>query len=44
MEKVVADVGKWIQRFDCLVIGPGLGRDELLLVSPSDASFALVHY
>ncbi|CAM6091920.1 unnamed protein product [Calypogeia fissa] len=30
VEKVVAEVAKWIPRFDCLVIGPGLGRDELL--------------
>ncbi|CAM6085805.1 unnamed protein product [Calypogeia fissa] len=30
VEKVVTEVAKWIPRFDCLVIGPGLGRDELL--------------
>ncbi|KAG6539997.1 hypothetical protein Mapa_018698 [Marchantia paleacea] len=31
VEKVVGDVGKWLEKFDCLVIGPGLGRDELLM-------------
>lgn len=31
-EKVLADVGKWLERFDCIVIGPGLGRDSILLV------------
>jgi len=30
-DKVLADVGKWLERFDCIVIGPGLGRDPLLL-------------
>lgn len=29
--KVLAEVGKWLERFDCLVIGPGLGRDPFLL-------------
>ncbi|KAK9104630.1 hypothetical protein Scep_021474 [Stephania cephalantha] len=29
--KTVAEVAKWIERFDCLVIGPGLGRDPFLL-------------
>ncbi|CAN1193157.1 ATP-dependent (S)-NAD(P)H-hydrate dehydratase [Linum perenne] len=29
--KVVAEVDKWMERFDCLVIGPGLGRDPFLL-------------
>ncbi|XP_061347890.1 ATP-dependent (S)-NAD(P)H-hydrate dehydratase-like isoform X1 [Gastrolobium bilobum] len=29
--KVLAEVDKWIGRFDCLVIGPGLGRDPFLL-------------
>ncbi|EEF45344.1 ATP-dependent (S)-NAD(P)H-hydrate dehydratase [Ricinus communis] len=29
--KVVAEVDKWMQRFDCLVVGPGLGRDPFLL-------------
>lgn len=32
-EKVLADVGKWLERFDCIVIGPGLGRDSILLES-----------
>lgn len=36
----MGDVGKWLERFDCLVIGPGLGRDELLMVGISD--FALL--
>ncbi|CAN8300602.1 unnamed protein product [Cochlearia groenlandica] len=30
-EKVVSEVDKWMERFDCLVIGPGLGRDPFLL-------------
>ncbi|XP_057860995.1 ATP-dependent (S)-NAD(P)H-hydrate dehydratase isoform X4 [Cryptomeria japonica] len=29
--KVLADVSKWIERFDCIVVGPGLGRDPFLL-------------
>lgn len=29
---MVGEVDKWIERFDCLVIGPGLGRDPFLLV------------
>ncbi|WCJ23686.1 ATP-dependent (S)-NAD(P)H-hydrate dehydratase [Euphorbia peplus] len=29
--KVVGEVDKWMERFDCLVIGPGLGRDPFLL-------------
>lgn len=31
-ERVLAEVDKWLERFDCLVIGPGLGRDPFLLV------------
>lgn len=31
VKQVVADVAKWLPRFDCLVIGPGLGRDPLLM-------------
>ncbi len=34
-EKVMEEVGKWLERFDCIVIGPGLGRDSLLLVRSS---------
>ncbi|KAI5650580.1 hypothetical protein M9H77_36585 [Catharanthus roseus] len=30
-EKVIKEVDKWMERFDCLVIGPGLGRDQFLL-------------
>lgn len=30
--KVMEEVDKWMERFDCLVIGPGLGRDQFLLV------------
>ncbi|KFK26158.1 hypothetical protein AALP_AA8G210800 [Arabis alpina] len=30
-EKVLGEVDKWMERFDCLVIGPGLGRDPFLL-------------
>ncbi|XP_057956811.1 ATP-dependent (S)-NAD(P)H-hydrate dehydratase isoform X1 [Malania oleifera] len=29
--KVLAEVYKWMERFDCLVVGPGLGRDPFLL-------------
>ncbi|RAL44287.1 hypothetical protein DM860_015647 [Cuscuta australis] len=29
--KVMAEVDKWMDRFDCLVVGPGLGRDPFLL-------------
>lgn len=31
-DKVLGEVDKWMERFDCLVIGPGLGRDPFLLV------------
>ncbi|KAH9320973.1 hypothetical protein KI387_015612, partial [Taxus chinensis] len=30
-KQVLANVSKWIERFDCLVVGPGLGRDPFLL-------------
>lgn len=30
--KVLAEAIKWMERFDCLVVGPGLGRDPFLLV------------
>ncbi|XP_010546846.1 PREDICTED: ATP-dependent (S)-NAD(P)H-hydrate dehydratase isoform X1 [Tarenaya hassleriana] len=30
-KKVLGEVSKWMERFDCLVIGPGLGRDPFLL-------------
>lgn len=30
--KVIEEVDNWMERFDCLVIGPGLGRDQFLLV------------
>ncbi|XP_076933532.1 ATP-dependent (S)-NAD(P)H-hydrate dehydratase-like isoform X2 [Bidens hawaiensis] len=33
---VLAEVDKWLERFDCLVIGPGLGRDPFLLDCVSD--------
>eukprot|EP00252_Welwitschia_mirabilis_P020468 TRINITY_DN5026_c0_g1_i1.p1 TRINITY_DN5026_c0_g1~~TRINITY_DN5026_c0_g1_i1.p1 ORF type:complete len:368 (-),score=69.26 TRINITY_DN5026_c0_g1_i1:71-1174(-) len=29
--KVVADISKWIERFDSIVVGPGLGRDPFLM-------------
>ncbi|CAO2838161.1 unnamed protein product [Amaranthus hypochondriacus] len=29
--KVLSEVKKWMERFDCLVVGPGLGRDPFLL-------------
>lgn len=34
--KILAEVMKWMERFDCLVIGPGLGRDPFLLDCVSD--------
>ncbi|KAL8189427.1 hypothetical protein R6Q57_028993 [Mikania cordata] len=34
--QVLAEVDKWLERFDCLVIGPGLGRDPFLLDCVSD--------
>ncbi|KAF3674520.1 ATP-dependent (S)-NAD(P)H-hydrate dehydratase [Capsicum annuum] len=36
--KVIAEVEKWMERFDCLVVGPGLGRDPFLLVCFSYSS------
>lgn len=30
-EMVLGEVDKWMERFDCLVVGPGLGRDPFLL-------------
>lgn len=30
--RVIAEIDKWMGRFDCLVVGPGLGRDPFLLV------------
>ncbi|KAG6582278.1 ATP-dependent (S)-NAD(P)H-hydrate dehydratase, partial [Cucurbita argyrosperma subsp. sororia] len=35
-ERVLAEVDKWLERFDCLVIGPGLGRDPFLLECVSE--------
>ncbi|XP_039776772.1 ATP-dependent (S)-NAD(P)H-hydrate dehydratase-like isoform X2 [Panicum virgatum] len=29
--KILTEVAKWMERFDCIVIGPGLGRDSFLL-------------
>lgn len=40
--KVLAEVDKWLERFDCLVIGPGLGRDPFLLVCSLFISFASI--
>lgn len=34
--KVLAEVKKWMERFDCIVVGPGLGRDPFLLNCVSD--------
>lgn len=34
--KVMSEVAKWMERFDCLVVGPGLGRDPFLLDCVSD--------
>ncbi|KAK4790144.1 hypothetical protein SAY86_017448 [Trapa natans] len=30
-QRVLAEIDKWLERFDCLVVGPGLGRDPFLL-------------
>jgi ATP-dependent NAD(P)H-hydrate dehydratase len=29
--KILTEVAKWMERFDCIVVGPGLGRDSFLL-------------
>uniref|UniRef100_A0A7N0U6N8 ATP-dependent (S)-NAD(P)H-hydrate dehydratase n=1 Tax=Kalanchoe fedtschenkoi TaxID=63787 RepID=A0A7N0U6N8_KALFE len=34
--KVLAEVDKWMERFDCLVVGPGLGRDPFLMECVSE--------
>ncbi|XP_020584635.1 ATP-dependent (S)-NAD(P)H-hydrate dehydratase [Phalaenopsis equestris] len=34
--KVIGEVKKWMERFDCIVVGPGLGRDPFLLNCVSD--------
>ncbi|KAH9682887.1 ATP-dependent (s)-nad(p)h-hydrate dehydratase [Citrus sinensis] len=34
--KILAEVDKWMERFDCLVVGPGLGRDPYLLECVSE--------
>ncbi|KAJ4766604.1 ATP-dependent (S)-NAD(P)H-hydrate dehydratase [Rhynchospora pubera] len=33
---ILAEVRKWLERFDCIVVGPGLGRDPFLLNCVSD--------
>lgn len=38
-DKVLGEVEKWLERFDCLVIGPGLGRDPFLLVQFSATAY-----
>lgn len=30
VEESVGAIGHWLERFDVLVVGPGLGRDELV--------------
>ncbi|KAK5840978.1 ATP-dependent (S)-NAD (P)H-hydrate dehydratase [Gossypium arboreum] len=30
-KKILSEFDKWMERFDCLVVGPGLGRDPFLL-------------
>ena len=32
LESVLSEFSRWLDRFDCLIIGPGLGRDPFLLV------------
>ncbi|KAK4856102.1 hypothetical protein QYF36_014094 [Acer negundo] len=34
--KILAEVDKWMERFDCLVVGPGLGRDPYFLEGVSE--------
>ncbi|WOL11234.1 ATP-dependent (S)-NAD(P)H-hydrate dehydratase [Canna indica] len=34
--KVLSEVGNWMERFDCIVVGPGLGRDPFLMDCVSD--------
>ncbi|KAK1562307.1 hypothetical protein Q3G72_009857 [Acer saccharum] len=34
--EILAEVDKWMERFDCLVVGPGLGRDPYLLECVSE--------
>lgn len=34
--RVLTEVAKWMERFDCLIVGPGLGRDPFLLDCVSD--------
>ncbi|XP_038719252.1 ATP-dependent (S)-NAD(P)H-hydrate dehydratase isoform X2 [Tripterygium wilfordii] len=31
LAEVIGEVDKWMERFDCLIVGPGLGRDPFLL-------------
>ncbi|XP_044497824.1 ATP-dependent (S)-NAD(P)H-hydrate dehydratase isoform X2 [Mangifera indica] len=33
---ILVEVDKWMERFDCLVVGPGLGRDPFLLECVSE--------
>ncbi|CAL5347193.1 unnamed protein product [Camellia sinensis] len=42
LDKVLAEVEKWMERFDCLVVGPGLGRDPFLLVCDKEVTNQLV--
>ncbi|ONK55592.1 uncharacterized protein A4U43_UnF1260 [Asparagus officinalis] len=39
-KRVLAEVSKWMERFDCFVVGPGLGRDPFLpgVTSNTDAT------
>jgi hypothetical protein len=30
VKKAVKAIGHWLERFDAVIIGPGLGRDELV--------------
>ncbi|KAF3330908.1 ATP-dependent (S)-NAD(P)H-hydrate dehydratase [Carex littledalei] len=34
--KILTEIRKWLERFDCIVVGPGLGRDPFLLNCVSD--------
>ncbi|CAN6450524.1 unnamed protein product [Victoria cruziana] len=42
-KKVLAEVAKWMTRFDCLVVGPGLGRDPFLMECVSEIIAAARH-
>ena len=40
MKDAVAQITHWADRFDCMVIGPGLGRDELVHDTVKEVRYA----